>query len=239
MNPRLSFILSGFMSDHPQLDAETFRTMTDKEVLPVVGWKASILFLQLEKRLLFQDDESIPTKLTCLQERCVDALAKNFVHLDGPPAEKMEEELVKLGPRLLAKVMMRSAKYNKPRIVAAQALLPSSVVLSGAGTAAVNGVYSRTDNYFSGAPRFVMRGTLNANPAQFEIFFFSKSDGRRYWWVAAVPNGAACPVVDDRSIYFYFSEPVSQNTLLLPPKSLWHPHGNSGIPGPSLSYQFD
>ena len=228
MNPRLSFILARFMVNQQQLHAETFRTMTDKDILPVVGWKASIFLLQLEKKLLFQDGESIPTELTCLQERCVDALAKNFVSLDGPPPEKIEEDLVKLGPHLLAKVMMRSAKYNKPRIVAAQTLLPSSVVLSGAGFAAVNGVYSRTDNYYCGAPRFVMLGTVNGNPAQFEIFLVSKSDGSRYWLVAVVPNGTASPVVDG-SVYFYFSEPVSQNDLLLPPKSLWQAHRQSRI----------
>jgi hypothetical protein len=74
---KASQFLAAFCLVHP-VDAEAFASLTDASLLPHIDPSAAWDLLEIESKLLTPS----PSTLTDLQERCIQALARNFVKLD-------------------------------------------------------------------------------------------------------------------------------------------------------------
>jgi len=101
--------------------------------MPEIHESVSLSLLILEKEICAHSSTS-SDQLTCLQERCVNALAKNPHRLE---TEEASAQLVKISPIVLAQLVSRSAGLL--RIATEDSLhLPHSIRVQGPN------VYSKT-----------------------------------------------------------------------------------------------
>lgn len=74
----LSAFISEFISRHG-VDAVTFSSMTGKSVLPGIFFDVAQQLVELERKIV---GEGVDGKLSCLQTRCIEALAKDWKRID-------------------------------------------------------------------------------------------------------------------------------------------------------------
>ena len=162
ISSELSSLISLFCVQHKEeLDAETFATLTDESVLPVISFGAALQLIKLEKALLppsdANDTAADDSELSNLQERCVEALASSWELLADPGVEKP----LASNPAVLSRVLTRAAAIAKEKLhesqtraKQAECVLPTQVVITGAKKQSVNGVYFRSDTFCNGAPHY-------------------------------------------------------------------------------------
>ena len=80
-------------------------------------------------------------------------------------------------------------------------------------SAAVNGTYSRTGTYFSGAPRFAMNGVWDGAAVTFDMYLLSDS------WNISILSGAEPGMGEDSDIDFYYAD--VETHPLVPPSTGW------------------
>ena len=226
-NPSLSLLVALFVDHHhhvaKDLSADSFAKLTRKELLPVICWKAALHFLVVDHAMALlpssssenkrnndvNDDDGDDDELSSLQEQCIEVIVSSWQDLDSANVTKT---LRKLSPVILSEILTRLVKQTKKQ----QHLLPSSITVTGAGTAAVNGVYVRSDDYLHrNAPCFTMRAHWNGSPAEFKMYLSKANDGFYYWRIAVdPPNG------NGGKIRLYLRK-VNKNDSKLPPTSGW------------------
>jgi ubiquitin carboxyl-terminal hydrolase 9/24 len=109
---------------------------------------------------------------------------------------------------------------------------PTQVVIEGAGTAAVNGVYTRA-GVFENAIQYAMEGIWNGNRYKFYIFLCSVSNNTRHWYISIVPSSNPGTNAD---IDFY-TAPCSEKCTVAPPKDGWTKTTEGLDPPPRLLYR--
>jgi hypothetical protein len=107
---------------------------------------------------------------------------------------------------------------------------PFQIIIEGAGTPEVNGVYLQ-DGYYGGACRYSKKGHWKEGPCMFYICQCMVHDGTRSWFLSLVPDG--CPVVTG---YFY-SASVTKACRHIPPLKGWGKAVHGQRPRPTLSYR--
>jgi hypothetical protein len=107
---------------------------------------------------------------------------------------------------------------------------PFQIIIDGAGTPEVNGVYHQ-DGYYGSACRYSRKGHWKGGPCMFYLCQCRVHDGTRSWFLSLVPDG--CPVVTG---YFY-SAPVTKACQHIPPLQGWDKAVHGQKPRPTLSYR--
>ena len=231
---------------HHHLSAETFFKLTHKDWLPEIHWKAALRFLVVEQGILSlsnggdSDDGDWKELSQNLQERCVKGIVLDWHELDSGTG--ITETLGKLRPAVLSEILMRTVQQSKEELSRTKRKLrytrqgwPSSVLVRGAGTAAINGVYVRSSKHCTGVPSFAMSGQWNGEPVEFVMYFTKVNQGEAYNWRIACnpPNG-------NGKIYFYKFF-VGKNDVKLPPKRGWIRCRDpaSVRPAPTLVHSFE
>jgi len=230
---RLSFAIAGFCSEHKdEPSRDTFLKLTGPVDMPEIHESVSLSLLILEKEICAHSSTS--DQLTCLQERCVNALAKN------PHQLKTEEtltQLVKLSPFVLAQLVSRSAGLNciaagLLRIATEDSLrLPHSIRVQGAGSESVNGTYTRRpgDNNM---PIYEMQGKWDNQIGQLELRFSDSLDSTFYWSIIFRSGSSTLLYFSDES------EERHDSIIFLPPKSGWVTGPEGSGPAPTLTYNY-
>jgi len=256
-NPSLSLLVAMFVDHHhhvaKDLSADSFAKLTRNELLPEICWKAALRFLKVDHAMAVRPSLSSSSEnktqnndggdddddeLSSLQEQCIDVLVSSWQDLDSTNVTKT---LRKLSPVILSEVLTRLVKQTKRQ----QHLMPSSIIVIGAGTEAVNGVYVRTGDLQCNAPCFAMRAHWNGLPGEFKMDLSrltgGANDTRVYylWRISVDPSNG-----NGGEIHFYWRH-VNENDSKLPPMSGWQPwweYANSGPsvrPSPQLKYSYD
>ena len=239
-NPTLSEWIADFCVEREKahlLSAETFLNLTNDSMLPKLSSGAAVHLLEIENRILpSSPDSSDASKLTSLQERSVEALASKWESID----ESTLQQLGQHHPLVLSKVMTMSLvkakeelSTTREKLVEAERsvkvmgnLLPSSVVVSGAGTTAANGSYARLDTFQNSAPQFFKTGTWEGDRVVFQIYL--EDDG--CWYLSILS--------EDGDIDFYHWSDLD-SPMRLPPEYGWEESDRGRGPAPWLRHLFD
>ena len=100
----LSFLVASYcLAEGVRLDAETFQRMTTEDYLPSIRPDVALDLLKLERKWVPTRKNS--SELTCLQNRCIDALASKW-----PTLDQYEKELASLGSVVVSRLLARSVK---------------------------------------------------------------------------------------------------------------------------------
>ena len=111
---------------------------------------------------------------------------------------------------------------------------PLQIVVQGAGTAAVDGVYSR-GYVVSNAWSYAKDGLWNGKNCTFHIFQCTTSNNRRYWYLSIVPPGK---IPGKKSDIDFYQAPVRNVCVREPPKSGWAAVKEGRGPSPRLRFRF-
>jgi hypothetical protein len=95
---KASKLVAQFCDVH-DVDAETFQTLTEYGLLPVIDSGAALQLLEKERALLATPD----TAISNLQERCIDALACDFIQLDTIEESLLQQQSTAFLARLIVK----------------------------------------------------------------------------------------------------------------------------------------
>ena len=191
-NPSLSLLISLFCDLANNMDAGIFLDLTEEKVLPAIHWKAALRLLKHEKSIL--SASGTPDAPTSLQKRCIEGLSKSWTRWDS---SSVAESLKELSPLVLSKVLAQTIEQAKK-----QPQMPDTIVVSGAAVQAVNGVYTRMDDFCRHAPRYTMHGQWNGEATRFDIFMSPQK--RRtyelYWYLRTFPTDASPSEVGRRML---------------------------------------
>jgi len=204
--PHLSTLLAEFCYQHQKaLDSESFNKLTSSEVL------SSVLTMDTAIKFLSRSFMSMErSTVSCM---CT-----------GLGASVMVEVLMSIQDRAAATRQIEELKeiqYNPPM----------SINVSGAGIAAVNGNYTRAEDFDEDEPRYTMNGTWDGQPIEFELalalFFLQPS----CWSIEAdLPNSFT---------EFYCCDAFEEEWFeLCPPMRCWYSVEGGCDPPPTLQYTF-
>ena len=214
----LSRLIAEFCSNHKeQVDSETFTHFTDATHMLVVAKQAAVPLLQLEG--YFTPTSNTSELLSSLQGRCVGALASSWRSIDVP---SLQHALSKLNPLILTFIYTKAFAEAKQKVdklngIAAREVV-WRVVVEGAETDNVNGVYTRTKSYFNGAPSFTINRTSGDQPAVFTILLGESSN--TLFWLIQMTVGS------QKTNCYYIKH--TEGSVLHPPRSGWtSTHSNS------------
>lgn len=230
--PHLSNIVLKFCTLHPEcVNAETFSILTGESVLPIVAFEAALPLMELEMDKL-PLDEAI--KLTSLKKRCVAALALSWKYLN---TLNLEKDLAKLNPLVISYALSQAIENAKAELLkAGENILPQAIVVSGAGTECVNGLYLRTECYGEdGAPRFAMSGMWRGNPVRYDLCCCRMLTGKMSWFITiqdSVTPGTC------RDIDFYQAKSAAEGNPKLPPTQNWVALTYGEEPTPTIEFRF-
>jgi hypothetical protein len=104
----MSKLMADFCKGHENLDANFFHHITDKQILPDIYFTAATIFTSLENSILIDDCAKNIDKLSNLQERCLDSLAKFWTDFKADQEDflsLLKEQIPLLLSGLLAKVL--------------------------------------------------------------------------------------------------------------------------------------
>jgi len=239
-SPTLSEWIADFCVEKAHsLSAETFLNLTNDSVLPKLSSGAAVhLFLEIQNRILSSSPESSDaSKLTGLQERSVEILASNWESIDQSTLQQLEQQ----HPRVLSKVMAMSLVKAKEELSATREklveaersvrnmgkFLPSSIVVSGAGSSAVNGTYTRMKTFYNSAPQFCKTGSWEGNRGEFQIY----RAGGGNWYLSMI--------CEDDDIGLYKNDPDLDSPYALPPEYGWEESDRGRSPAPTGRYLFN
>lgn len=111
---------------------------------------------------------------------------------------------------------------------------PFQIFVQGAGNPAVDGAYSQ-DGFFSNACRYTKHGRWNETDYKFYIFQCPVSNNTRHWYISIVPYGGNPGTSSDIDFY---TAPVQEECLRIPPKSGWVKANEGTDPSPVLVFRF-
>lgn len=111
--------------------------------------------------------------------------------------------------------------------------LPPKVVIEGAGNPAVNGVYTR-DGLFERASRYSRTGEYDGKNCQFSVFQCNVSNNTKHWYISIVPVKSPPGTSADTDFY---SAPVTNACVDLPPASGWTKSTEGKDPPPTLNFK--
>jgi len=193
----------------------------EEDHLGIISGETALKFLVLEQRVLPR--ESVPIALSRVQEACIESLAASWQHLD---TVGFRDFLTQLDPVVLSSILQKSVQQARVNI-------PKSIVVSGAGTDAVNGVYTRCANVATPFPIFVMKnGHWNGENVTFTLCTCVLRSGFRQWFISITDSEQPGT---DRDVDFYTS--ARFNTMVTrPPTSGWKTAANGVAPIPSLQF---
>jgi len=231
-SPHLSNLILSFCSLHSKsLDRETFQSLTEESLLPVVSFEAAVPLLELEKSIIPLDDG---VELSSLQKRCVTALATSWKFLNTPGIQKA---LIKLHPLVSSYALTQAVENAKAELLkAGESILPEAILVSGAGSEEVNGMYVRTECYGSnGAPRFVMAGKWHGKAVRFDLCLCRMLSEKMSWFITIQDSVAPGTC---RDIDFYQVTSSAKGNPKLPPSKGWKAVAQGEGAGPRLEYRF-
>jgi len=230
--PHLSNIVLKFCTLHPEcVNAETFSSLTEESVMPVVALEAAMPLMKLEMANR-TPDEAI--KLTSLQKRCVTALALSWKHLNTP---NLEKDLAKLNPLVASYALTQAIENAKAELLkVGESILPEAIFVSGAGTESVNGLYVRTECYGpDGAPRFAKSGMWHGNPFRYDLCCCLMLSGKMSWFIS-IQDSVAPGTCND--IDFYQAKSTAEGNPKLPPTRNWTAATYGEEPTPTIEFRF-
>jgi hypothetical protein len=230
----LSCLFGKYISLHKDdLDATTFTRFTAPACMVEIDKSAAVTLLQVEA-LLFPESKT-SDDLSTLQTRCVEALARAWESIDVP---KLEHDLSGLNPILFrcafAKALataklhlwLENAKFEvENQVLPRKQDLPSRILVSGAGSEEVNGIYTvLMDSWYNDALMFHKRA--HDGNGGFEISLIDDLDDNVFWSIERYPTTL-------------YRKPIpTQDNQLLPPRQGWlWVHGL--LPAPTLTYLRD
>jgi hypothetical protein len=107
-----------------------------------------------------------------------------------------------------------------------------TITARGAGFAAVNGSYMRT-NDFEGSMRFEKEGIWNNCRHKFTIYACNVANSTKCWFISIVPHGRSPGTTADIDFY---SAPVTQTSTTIPPRTGWMTDREGLDPPPTLEF---
>ena len=108
MSEFCSINLANFIERHPDIvDVESFNNLTESNSLPNISAKAAIMLMEYEQNLSLADIENGGDDLTCLQQRCIDALVNSKTGTYSNPRTLLQGKLRKLQPSVLESLVLR------------------------------------------------------------------------------------------------------------------------------------
>jgi len=212
---------SGDMEVYKQLRAE-------ESNLADLSNEVALKILELEQRIL----PTLPRNaalfgFTGIQTGCIDLLAASWRKLD---TTALQESLAKLDPRVLSAILKASVENAKTDLV------PTKVVVSGAGCTAVNGVYVRRDSAEDPAPMFLKEdGEWEDEDVVFTMHNCKMISTKWTWFISIADEEQPGT---DRDVDFY-SSPPSPTMLQSPPVSHWKVKQHGQSPAPSFKFMYD
>jgi len=224
--------------DH--LDAETFAKLTASATRTMMRMQlaAAVKLLEVEQAVLPSAKEP-----THLQTLCVDALASDWKN--SMKSTNQQKYLQMLSPLLVSKLMSASFEHAQEEIQVLRALHgkplhshPTSISVTGAGTSAVNGVYSRAAPFDIGDPEYTMNGEWEGQPTTFSLALCPTNPTQKLFWYISIER--------EDVIFFYTAIPFADKLICkLPRQTGWlkyvsgDSHVSGDSPGPTLTYSFD
>ena len=247
-NSYLSTLILQFCLTHPDdVDALAFWSLTEASFMPVVAFEAAVPLLKIEKAMNAEpesssNDQDDSLELSSLQERCVTALASNWKFLDTPSIHK---SLATFDSRVLSCALIRAVESAKASLLrAGEGIWPEAILVSGAGTKAVNGMYVRShgtikchsdDDVEHSAPRFVKEGNWRGNAVRFEICLCRMLSHRWSWFISIQSKDAPGTC---RDIDFYQAKSTAEGNPMLPPTNGWESVTFGDGAAPTLEFRF-
>jgi len=205
----LSSMISRFCwREKDQLDAETFLKLTDASILPKLSGYAAVQLLKLEQSIVPSSGEAS----TSLQERAIKSLT-------GPSDNIQQADLTILSKPVLSDIVKDTHKKlteTQRELEEMKTFLPSKVIVSGAGSPAINGTYERIDSSYSGAPRFTMDGVWDGNPVRFDLYLYDL-----VWYISILRTSEPDMELHDDDIDIYSADIQSSKIALVPPSDKW------------------
>ena len=231
-----SVSLAHFIELHcDNFDKKIFCEFTNIDCLPIISAKAAITLMEQEQRLHLDeinDTGGDGNKLTCLQQRCTEALYnKNTGEWQvSNDHTLLHEKLRKLKSTIRESLLLRSMNPKKSKQgVTITSIEVSGAKVSGAGKDSVNGIYAFAGKY-DGKPLFTRRGTFNGKSSIFAIYSY-KIDR---FFISAIPEDEKPGSISDIDLY----NVASSERVLLPPENGWQKFG-AHERGPRLRYMDD
>ena len=159
------------VKEKDRLGAENFKKLTDANLLPKLSQESATDLLIVERSIMASTGnvEATRNHLSTLQERCVTALVPYWHSF---PRENIQTYCENWSSLVVSHISAGAAKHAN----AAKSCFPKSLVVSGAGTGAVNGTYLRTSNLYERAPRYTMDATWEGNAVQFQVYLYFSPD---------------------------------------------------------------
>lgn len=214
--------LAHVLDKHPGIvNLQTFRKLTDMDSLRFVSVEVAIFLMEQEHRLCLDEIEAnvyLVNKsdqadaLTCLQSRCIDALYSTKAggwQISSPP-NVIRGKLRKLPSIVLESILLKSMEYER-----AGKHFPMLVV-SGAGSDFVNGVY-KISGWYKSAMKFTRWGMYEGNPREFTMYRYEGE-----WWISIIPEHHDEPGgCEDIDFYSYDRLEDESSEWPLPPATGW------------------
>jgi len=184
------------------LDADTFSKIAARIPVWTLTLDTAMKLLEVEKAVLPRmTAENEPTHL---QTRCIAVLASGWKNL--MTGSSSQESLQKLSPTLVSRITTASFEHAQEEIQVLRALhgKPSdshltSISVTGAGTSAVNGVYSRTAPFDVGDPEYTMNGEWKGQPTIFLLKRGRAVPTKNFFWVISIEREDK----QEESIHFF------------------------------------
>jgi ubiquitin carboxyl-terminal hydrolase 9/24 len=110
---------------------------------------------------------------------------------------------------------------------------PSQVLVSGAGSDVVNGIYAK-DGVFEKACKFSKPCVYEGKDVVFSLFKCNVSNNTKHWYISIVPTNS--PPGTSSDVDFY-SAPVTEACQELPPLQGWVKAAEGSEPTPVLSFK--
>lgn len=107
MSRHISTLVAAFCRHNP-ITKETFAKLTDTQSLREISGDAALWLMDVERELIGPSD----AQLTSLQERCIDAYAREWTRVDNSKKEDLVALLRKQNSLVLAELLVRTMSYS-------------------------------------------------------------------------------------------------------------------------------
>ena len=223
------------------MEATAFARFTDPACFVEIDESVAVELLQVEA-LLFPETKTA-VNLSSLQDRCVEALARDWKSIDVP---ELELDLCDLNPilfRCTFEKAMASAQrrlwMEQVKVRMGDRKLPSQILVSGAGSEEANGVYAVQSAWCNDGLMFVKQ-TADENEGNYEICLASKAEetsGNLYWWIHWWTSQAMTE--ENTNIRWFYEQPMTVTNKFIPLLEGWEKSYDGLLPVPTLTVLWD
>jgi hypothetical protein len=196
MSELCSINLANFIKRHPDIvDVESFNILTESNSLPNISAKAAIILMEYEQNLSLAEIKNGGDDLTCLQQRCIDALvdSKTGTWNVANPRTLLQGNLRKLQPSVLESLLLRIMDDDKEY----PQRCPDYIKVVGAGTESVNGMYFNSGLLNEGRVMFTRRGIYKGRGRLFSIFMHRD----KYFYISLISDYGRPASSEDVDLY--------------------------------------